>query len=334
MPLALPKKNEQVFQLTLTELAFTLVFLLLLLSGWMVLDEKRNADEKDKQLNQIKEQQAKDAQAIAESKNLKEEAEQALGTLKSALSKEAGDPNAIISDLRKCSAKEAENQQLKVKLAQLDEKLTALVAVSDVISKIQGNEQNPAIKAEIESALAFKKAFEQAKKNPLRAGDAVARGRECADADASLAGLNKEAQNLRGQLKNMIRRAESSKNLKGFGLPPCWVDEGGKVQRLIQVDVTDRGLIVHSGWPAIRDDDAKKLPNIDALIATDHEQSIATFRTNVMPIFQWSRKQDPECRHYASIVVSATKVTASVPGDNAVNDYFYPFGKVSLSSGK
>lgn len=334
MHLGLPKKNDQVFQLTLTELAFTLVFLLLLLSGWMVLDEKRIADEKDRQLSQIKEQHAKHTQTIAESKKLKVEAEQALEDLKGALSKETGDPDAVISDLRKCSAKESENQQLKVKLAQLDEKLTALVAVNDVMSKHQGGEQNPAIKAEIESALAFKKAFEDAMKSHVLPGDAAVRGRECAVADAKLTELNKEAKNLRGQLKNMIRQAESSKNPKGFGLPPCWVDEGGKVQRLIQVDVTDRGLIVHPGWPAIRDDDAKKLPNIETLIATGHEQSIATFRTNVMPILQWSRKQDPECRHYASIVVSATKVTASVPGDNAVNDYFYPYGKVSLSNTK
>ena len=326
MPLAPPKKNDQIFQLSLTELAFTLVFLLLLLSGWMVLDEKQKGEEIAAKLAQSQ----KDIESIADAKQIQVDADKALNALKKALAGTAYRPDEVISDLKRCSAKETENQQLQVKISDLDQRLTALVAVRDVLERASGENQSDAAKAEVEAALAFKKAYEEATKSTLRRGDVEKRAKECAEAELKIASLARESQNLRGQVAFVGKQLAAATGSKGFGLPPCWVDESGKVQRLLNVEVTEQGLVVRPGWSPEREDDAKKLPNIDGLIAAGNSQSIATFRTNAQAVFDWSRKQDPECRHYASIAVSATSANASIAGNNAVNDYFYPFGKVSV----
>ncbi|MBI5619103.1 MAG: hypothetical protein HY943_22740 [Gammaproteobacteria bacterium] len=129
----------------------------------------------------------------------------------------------------------------------------------------------------------------------------------------------------------MIKQAEGTKNSKGFGLPPCWVDESGKVQRLLDVEVTDGGLIVRAGWPPERNGDSKAVPGVEALTSTDSEETIAAFRGAADSVYAWSRGQDPECRHYASVTVSATKVQSAVTGKNAVYDYFYPYGREALA---
>jgi len=316
MPLAPPKKNDQVFQLSLTELAFTLVFLLLLLSGWIVVAQKYEYAKREKEHQQF----------IDQAKQMKQEAEDALAEISKLLAGKVANPEEVISDLRRCSAKEIENSKLLTRVAEQEAKLTALVAVQELLNA----EGDNAYKAEVENAMAFKRAYEEALGKKLSPEEIVKHAKECASSAAILDVLAKENQNLRGQVTFMSKQETAAKGKKGFGLPPCWVDSDGRAQRLFAIEVTERGLIVRPGWVPERNDDAKSLPNIDTILATTGEQTIQKFRDGVMPIFLWSQRKDPECRHYASIGVSAASVNASVAGSNAVNDYFYPYGKVSI----
>ena len=242
------------------------------------------------------------------------------------LAGQVANPEEVISDLRKCSAKDGENEQLRLKVAEQDKTMTAMISVKQVLDA-SGKD---GLKGEVENAIAFKHAYEEASGSKLTPEGIVKRAKDCADAEAKAAALAKENQNLRGQITFMSKQVSGLKGTKGFGLPPCWVDEAGRAQRLVNVEVTERGVVVRPGWPPERNDDAKRLPNIEALVAAGVEQTIVTFKLAATPILDWSRNQDPECRHYASIGVSAASVNSSVAGENAANEYFYPFGKVSI----
>jgi len=317
MPLGLPKKNDQVFQLSLTELAFTLVFLLLLLCGWIVIAQKIDFAKKE-EANRV---------LIVEAKRMRSEAERTLADVRGALSGHAANPDEAITELRKCSRREMENDALRAQVESQGTKLTALAAVQEALNNKAGSE---ALQQEIETALAFMKAYQDKAKKQVQPDKVERLAAQCAEAESTIAGVAKDNQNLRGQVAFMSKQVASFKGTKGFGLPPCWVDTEGRVQRLFSVEVTEQGVIVRPGWPPERAEDASKLPNIAAALASETVQSISTFKNGVTPILDWSKKQDPECRHYASIGVSATSANASVAGDNAVNEYFYPFGKVTV----
>lgn len=317
MPLGLPKKSDQVFQLSLTELAFTLVFLLLLLCGWIVISQKLDFDRRE----------AANSVLIVEAKNMKAEAERTLADVQGVLSGQVANPEEAVSELRKCSRREVENDGLRARIASQETKLTALAAVDDTLKEKIGNED---LQTEIENSLAFKRAYQEKAGKKVQRNDIGKLATQCAENETKLAGVAKDNQNLRGQVAFMGKQVAAIKGTKGFGFPPCWVDAEGRVQRLFIVEVSEQGLVVRPGWPQERTEDANNLPNISAALANGSAQSISSFRGGVTPILDWSKRQDPECRHYASIGVSATTVSVSVTGDNAVNDYFYPFAKKAV----
>lgn len=329
MPPALPKKNDQVFQLTLTELAFMLVFLMMLITGWMVLEADKRAGETAAKLKQTElalKKSAEDTQA-------RQKADKSLQAQLDALKGSPYRPDDVISDLKKCAALEPENSGLKIRIAELEKQTGVLSAFLETMKTMTLKDVIPAIVDEVTTAMAFKKGFEDAAGRRLDSKTATQQSLNCVAALAKTDGMEKERQNLINQITFMRRQLESINGTKGFGLPPCWVDNGGKVQRLVAVEVTDQGLVVRPGWPAERNEDAKNLPKLQVLIGDGKPQSIAAFHSAALPVLEWGQKRNPECRFYASVTVSATRVDTSVAGQNAVFDHFFPFGKVAIQKG-
>jgi hypothetical protein len=326
VPPALPPKNDQIFQLTLTELAFMLVFLMMLITGWMVLEADKRTGETAGKLKQAElalKKSTEDAQ-------VRQKADKSLQAQLDALKGSPYRPADVISDLKKCSALEPENSGLKIRIAELEKQTGVLSAFLETMKTMTLKEAIPAITEEVASAMAFKKGFEDASGRRLDSRNAAQQGLNCVAALAKTDGMEKERQNLINQVTFMRRQLESLNGTKGFGLPPCWVDNSGKVQRLIAVEVTDQGLVVRPGWPAERNEDAKNLPNLQSLIGGGKPQSVTAFHNVAMPVLEWGQKRNPECRFYASVTVSATRVDTSVAGQNAVFDHFFPYGKVSI----
>lgn len=288
MPQRLPKKNDQVFQLTLTELAFMLVFLMMLLTGWMVLEANQQAGQTAEKLKQSE------------------------------------------GELKRCGSLQPENHGLKIRIAELERQTGALSAFLEKTQTLTAKNALPAIMEELTMAIAFKKAFEEASGKRLDSQGATQQGWNCVTAQAKNEAMEKERQNLLNQVAFMRNQLETLHGKKGFGQPPCWVDNNGRVQRLLAVEVTDQGLVVRPGWPAERAEDVKKLPNLPALLAGGKTQSAAAFHTAASPLLEWGKQQRPECRLYASVTVSATRVDASLAGQNAVFDHFFPYGKVTM----
>jgi len=331
VPLPLSKKNDQVFQLSLTELAFMLVFLMMLITGWMVLDADKRAHETTEKLKQTRLELAKTAEAA----QLRQKSEKSVQTLLDAYKGGTYRPDDVIADLRRCTALEPENRDMKLKIAELEQQIGSLAAFLQAMKTLAGKDATQAVADELATAMAFKKAFEDAAGKRLDSASAIKQGWNCVTAQAKSDALEKERQNLINQVTFLRHQMESmsgniSGNKGGFGPPPCWVANGGRSQRLIAVEVTDQGLVVRPGWPAEREDEAMKIPNIKVLTGGGKPLSAAEFHAAARPVLEWSKGRSPECRYYASVTVSATRVDTSVAGQNAVFDHFFPYGKVTV----
>ncbi len=130
--------------------------------------------------------------------------------------------------------------------------------------------------------------------------------------------LGKENADLRGQVMFLRNRLEAR---GGRDYPPCWADESGKVEFLVAIDLRPDAITVTPAWPAKREADAQALPGLQGLLAGPH--TFSGFQSQVSGVFDWSRKQDPQCRHY---VLLRSSIPDAVQSDRArlmVEGYFY-----------
>ena len=83
----------------------------------------------------------------------------------------------------------------------------------------------------------------------------------------------------------------------GFDLPPCWVDNRGKIQYIFDASLTDAGIYVEDKSVSGREDDQDKLP-------LDHARygeplGPGEFATEFSPLLKWSN--DHGCRFYVRL---------------------------------
>lgn len=129
------RRNDQVFQLSLTEIAFTLIFILLLLLGYLVVREQA---EKEDALAAL----AKSRDADASAKSM----EAARGELVKALAgagagKDAPSMDEVISQLTASQGAKAETERLKKQVEDLDSQLSAMTEVKELLASA-ANKQN------------------------------------------------------------------------------------------------------------------------------------------------------------------------------------------------
>lgn len=146
------QKNDSVFQLSLTEIAFTIAFLLLLLLGYLVVKEQTEREA---------------AQAALAQVQTAERATEALNTAKSELTKQLQDggkpnPDEVISRLVAAEQLRAERDQLRRKVEDLDAKLTALTELKQQIAKAAASKQADVTKDEVIAALALQEQVREA----------------------------------------------------------------------------------------------------------------------------------------------------------------------------
>lgn len=139
------QRNDQVFQLSLTEIAFTITFLLLLLLGYLVVKEQTGRLEAEAKL--------------AETQST-ERATEALKAAKSELSAQlqgAGAPNAdeVISKLVAAEQLRAERDRLRQEVADLDAKLTALTELKQQLEQAAASSRPDVAKDAVLTALAL-----------------------------------------------------------------------------------------------------------------------------------------------------------------------------------
>jgi hypothetical protein len=132
-------------------------------------------------------------------------------------------------------------------------------------------------------------------------------------ASADLADTRQQAAYLRRELSGLGR---------GLDHPPCWFDAEGRIQYLLRVEIGEQALRVTPVWPADREDDARRLPGA-AKLAASGTLAPPEFTRLAAPVLDWSRKRDPECRHFAEVVDAADSKAAYKAGLAAVESAFY-----------
>ena len=287
-----PRRNDQVFQLSLTEIAFTIAFLLLLLVGYRVWQEQAARSAAVAALAQAQETQ-RSVQSL----------EGARGELARAL-REAGaaDPDAVISKLVEASELRTERDRLRRQVDDLDAKLSALAPV-------RAPPQEPAASADTEVAARAVLGLPSAA-HPVHESTAQAAAR-----------LDKENADLRGQLAWLSNRLGAATGHGGRDFPPCWADAGGRIEFLFAIEMRPGEVVVAPAWPARRDAAARALPGVADLLGAP--LSNAQFLHAVQGVFDWSRAQDPECRHYVQL---RSTIADAVQSDRArlmVERFFY-----------
>lgn len=383
------QSNDQVFNLSLTEIAFMIAFILLLLLGYLV----------------YREQTAKMVAQAALAKVIStERAIQALQVAKKELvsvlqSSGVTKPDEVISRLVAAEDARAERDQLKQKVQDLDAKLTALTELRENLEKAAKTNQPDITKQEVDSALALqdqvRKSFDQesvasqVQANTKTASKAVSSakpigttsgtavdpirvkaqppmdtltrvkqaitttselkkqlkkqldkeltpGQEARTVEdvvtaakgfSDLVGTNsspdivkKENSDLRGQVAFLKNKLDAR---GGRDYPPCWADQTGRVEFLFSIETKPNQIFVKpSTWSAARTVDARALPGI-AEVLSGSPHSNDEFVKRIQEIFEWSKKQNPECRHYVQLKSSIADAVQSDRVRLLIENYFY-----------
>ncbi len=130
--------------------------------------------------------------------------------------------------------------------------------------------------------------------------------------------IRRENSDLRGQVAFLKNRLDAR---GGRDYPPCWADEEGKVEFLFSVELKPNAVVVAPAWPPRREAAARALPGMAELLAGPHSNS--DFASRVQGVFNWSKSQDPECRHYVQLRSSIADAIQSDRARLMVENYFY-----------
>lgn len=90
---------------------------------------------------------------------------------------------------------------------------------------------------------------------------------------------------------------------------------------LYAIELRSDSVVVTPAWPAKRDADAKALPGLTTTLAAPHPYS--NFVSAIQGVFNWSKAQDPECRHYVQLKSSIPDAVQSDRARLMVENYFY-----------
>ena len=269
------EKNDRVFQLSLTEIAFLLVFLLMLLLGYMIFKLDQDLADTQQQLTTGANLAAQQEALAAARAKLKTE-------LQSAGSQ---NPDEVISKLLSQAELIQEREILRAQVADLDAQVSALTKVKAVLEKVanetatrmkqQGQQVTPAAEAKLAKDLMD--AYQQMNQ-------------------ASAAGLpqvQKENADLRGQVAFLKGKLDAR---GGRDYPPCWADEHtGKVEFIFDIMMSTDGLTVSPAWPKNRTADALTFTTTTQLISPK-KHPLSEFIQLANPIFADSKAKN--CRHY------------------------------------
>lgn len=355
------QKNDQVFQLSLTEIAFIVAFLLLLLLGYLVSKEQSEREAAEAALANL--------QSIERTTEALNDAKAELSSLLRGAG--AADPDELISKLVADEELRAERDLLRKQVADLDAKLTALTELKSQLASIPEATRADAMRDEVASALALQRevramvaqapsegAKEPTKRTPGSTelldsvrqaltttselkrqlkeslGKQLPRGQEGQTIQAVLeaakhyqdssksgkspAAIQRENSDLRGQVAFLKNRLDAR---GGRDYPPCWADENGKVEFLFAIELLPDAVVVNPAWPARREAAARALPGMDVLLAGPH--STQKFISAVQGVFNWSKAQDPECRHYVQLKSSISDAVQSDRARLMVEGFFY-----------
>lgn len=130
---------------------------------------------------------------------------------------------------------------------------------------------------------------------------------------------------IRSERDNARNQAQACYNRLGNGLdhPPCWADADGRPEYAYQTTLHTDSLVVEPVWPAHRASEAANIPGMTAL--GSGAMNYQAFSQKALPVFAWSTRQTPECRHFVRIVDQTPPAAKAAYKQNlrTVERFFY-----------
>lgn len=319
-------KNDQVFQLSLTEIFIIICFILLILMGFRIVQLSQDNKQLEAKRYLFQDLSQKEIAIKTAAADLKLKLT-ALG---------AKNPDEIISRLIDVSKVREESERLKILIQDKDDKITALASVEKILAQVNTKDKGKEAKKLILQTLM---SYEQLKKlvvdkadekdlSPdelvkriamLQATDKIIKEalneksevtldqlktlvsnaeafKQASENQENPVVLHKANKDLRGQIQYLQNRLNSG---RGVDLPPCWVNEQtGKVEMLFTLELREDSVTLEPAWPQIRQEDAIALPGISNLLE-NRTKSYNDFMQSVKQINDYSKLK--ECRFYVRL---------------------------------
>lgn len=337
------KHKSKVFDISLNEIAFILIFILLLLLGSLYIFKVKEVEKLNREVNDYRDSVG----TLTYLNNIKTELMRSIEKnspqdekdlvkklldkridlakyeqLENILNNLSATNDIKYIDKILVSSQEKQNlKDLKILYDLINNNLAECKNpeqfISNLILKDECNAQKQAL---IQQLAEMKDQLQQREDDLSKFSDlqqALAAKKISLDDLNDLSSLIKDNSDLRGQLEYM------QNTLKGNGVdhPPCWVSESGKIEYLFNIDMYANYLTLTPIWPEYRNQDAAKLPNINALTANNI--SYSKFQTLAAPIFDLSMNSKSECRFFVRIKSHIATAKESDDARHKIEAFFY-----------
>jgi hypothetical protein len=318
-------RNDQVFGVSLSEIAFTLMFVLMLLLGFMVLKERADKDVALRKLESSR--QTENAQAAVQA--LKQAEERMVELLRR---QGVANPEKVVEALVAGGTSLAEQERQQEQIQDLNRRLVALDAFRGEIEKAAQKPGQSVVRERVEQALNLQQELrKQAKEKlnrDLQPGQEVKLLAELVEAakalSASADGAAIPPQVELGKLRSQVAFYENRDKLRGLVHPPCWMNKQGGTEYIFNVQTMSDGFVVSRGWPAYREADARASPGFDQITAKGNgAMTPQQFIAGATPFLDYGKKQSPECRHFVYLSTSISEADKRDEARQVVNRYFY-----------
>lgn len=292
------KKHDEVFEISLTEIAFTLVLLLVMLLGTRLFTEHSVSMEQKKIIAQQK------------------EALDSLSQLTGLCKPDPEDPispmmpcNKCVSQVAHISKKEAAEsidlgRDLSRILREIDPKANyqdykdKLIKVASLVAsgkEVIDKSNFDVKKEELDKAnFEIKKLKQTVETLRSEDSDRATLSEKISSLETQVEKCEKDVHTVEAQNKYLARIA-------GLGYPPCWVGSNGKPQYLFTIDLLpDDKLIVNRAWPEERKKDALDMPPVVQVEKYFGQTiSMSKFLPFANQILEISNNAKPSaCRHF------------------------------------
>ena len=296
-------KSDSVFQVSLTEIAFTLVLLLLLLLGARLTDVETRLDTKSEELQQsllLIEKQKAELAMVQKINNR-------YGGVCTTL---PDDPLDNMMPCEKCVAAAG--------------KMTRDEAKKSIAFGKQLFEQWKAHSQDKKSFAEFKRKMEEAA-TKLAKGHTLVTNQEIQDHLDKAQVSIEEADRVKKANDTLLQQNAYLQRYKGAGAPPCWITaETYKPQFLFNVLIKNDSLYeVEPGWPQERILEALAVPGVRDMVEK-RNLSRSEFNHYSSLILDYSKKMEPAaCRFFVRM---RSEIPDRVTADKArrnLENYFY-----------
>jgi hypothetical protein len=167
------QRDNSVFQLSLTEIAFTVAFILLILLGYLIFSEQQKTRTAQEELAKVQNAEA---------------ATEALEKARSELTKvldgaKISNPDEVITKLVAAEEVHAERERLKQRIEDLNAQISALTEIKQLLKEVEEKQRTKVVADEVDAALALqasvRKAIEEGSQDDGNAnGESGHKGRE------------------------------------------------------------------------------------------------------------------------------------------------------------